>query len=39
METTIKNIKEAIKNAKSESVRIKLRKKLKELEKNNTIQK
>jgi hypothetical protein len=34
METTIKNIKEAIKDTKSESVRIKLRKKLKELEKN-----
>jgi hypothetical protein len=39
METTIKNIKEAIKNAKSETTKIMLRKKLKELEKNNTIQK
>lgn len=39
METTIKNIKKAIKNTKSETVKIMLRKKLKELEKNNTIQK
>jgi hypothetical protein len=34
METTIKNIKEAIKNTKSEATKIMLRKKLKELEKN-----
>lgn len=34
METTIKNIKEAIKNAKSDTTKIMLRKKLKELEKN-----
>jgi hypothetical protein len=34
METAINKIKEAIKDTKSESVRIKLRKKLKELEKN-----
>lgn len=39
METAINKIKEAIKDTKSETVKIMLRKKLKELEKNNTIQK